>query len=190
MEVLDVTGLFEVFSVTSLNEQRRSEDSSPFKVILIAEKSEQIVDIGGLRLTPEFTFDNCPDLDLRVVPGGLGTRREVNNATIIKWISDRVSNTRLTASVFTGSSLLGKAGLLDNRKATTHWRSFDFLWESGPKTHILKDVQIYFGGIYFTSAGVAAGIDLSLYIVSHLLVIEMGQYTARYMEYPYPKDNF
>ncbi len=68
VEVLDFAGPFEVFSVTRLNEQGRSEDSSPFKVILIAEKSEQIVAIGGLRLTPDFTFDNCPDLDLLVVP--------------------------------------------------------------------------------------------------------------------------
>ena len=70
VEVLDVAGPFEVFSVTRLNEQRRLEESSPFKVTLIAEKSEQIVAIGGLRLTPDFTFDNCPDLDLLVVPGG------------------------------------------------------------------------------------------------------------------------
>lgn len=97
-----------------------------------------------------------------VVPGGLGTHREVNNATIIKWISDRVSKTRLTASVCTGSSLLGKAGLLDNRKATNHWRAFDFLRESAPKAHILKDVRFTLEESIFTFAGVAAGIDLSL----------------------------
>lgn len=190
VEVLDVAGPFEVFSVTRLNEQRRFEDASPFKVILIAEKSKQIVAIGGLRLTPDFTFDNCPDLDLLIIPGGWGTRREINNTAIIKWISNQASKSMLTASVCTGSSLLGKAGLLDNRNATTHWRSFDFLRESAPKAHILKDIRFTLDEPIFTSAGVAAGIDLSLYIVSHLLGIEIGYSTSRYMVYPYPKDNY
>jgi transcriptional regulator GlxA family with amidase domain len=128
VEVLDVAGPFEVFSTTRLNEERRLEESSPFKVILVSEKPGQVLAIGGLRLTPDVTFHNCPDLDLLMVPGGLGTRKEVNNDTLLKWIAARVvSKTKLTASVCTGSSLLGKAGLLDGREATTHWRAFDFL---------------------------------------------------------------
>jgi transcriptional regulator GlxA family with amidase domain len=189
VEVLDVTGPFEVFSVARLNEQHRFEESSPFKVILIAEKLNQIVAIGGLRLIPDFNIDTCPHLDLLIIPGGWGIRREVKNTTIIKWISNQVSKTVLTASVCTGSSLLGKAGLLDDRNATTHWRSFDFLQESASKAHILKNIRFTLDEPIFTSAGVDAGIDLALHIVSHFLGIEIGQSTALYMEYPYPKKN-
>ncbi len=95
VEVLDVAGPFEVFSVTRLNEHRRLEEASPFKIILIAEKSNQILTIGGLRLIPDFTIDNCPELDLLVVPGGWGTRKEVNNTTLIKWISNQALKTKL-----------------------------------------------------------------------------------------------
>lgn len=189
VEVLDVAGPFEVFSVTRLNEQRRFKELSPFKVILIAEKADQITAIGGLRLIPNFTIDNCPELDLLMVPGGWGTRREVNNTTLIKWISKKASNTPLTASVCTGSSLLGKAGLLDGRDATTHWKAFDFLQESAPKVHIVKNVLFTLEEPIFTSAGVAAGIDLALCIASHFFGTEIGKATARHMEYPYPKNN-
>jgi transcriptional regulator GlxA family with amidase domain len=186
VEVLDVAGPFEVFSVTRLNEMRRFDDTSPFRIILIAERLDQISAIGGLRLTPDVTFDGCPELDLLLVPGGLGTRKEVHNTALVKWILTKASGTRLIASVCTGSSLLGKAGLLDGRNATTHWRAFDFLSSCAPKAHIKKDVQFTLNEPIFTSAGVAAGIDLALRIVSHFFGSRIGQATARHMEYPYP----
>jgi transcriptional regulator GlxA family with amidase domain len=186
VEVLDVAGPFEVFSVTRLNEMRRFDDTSPFRIVLIAESLDQVSAIGGLRLTPDVTFGGCPELDLLLVPGGLGTRKEVHNTALVKWILSKASRTRLTASVCTGSSLLGKAGLLDGRNATTHWRAFDFLSSCAPKAHIKKDLQFTLDGPIFTSAGVAAGIDLALRIVSHFFGSEVGQATARHMEYPYP----
>lgn len=186
VEVLDVTGPFEVFSVTRINETRRFDDISPFRIILIAESLDRVSAIGGLRLTPDVTLDECPELDLLLVPGGLGTRREVQNTTLVKWISSKASRTSLTASVCTGSSLLGKAGLLDGREATTHWRAFDFLYSCAPNAHIKKDVQFTLNEPIFTSAGVAAGIDLALRIVSHFFGSKIGQATARHMEYPYP----
>jgi len=71
VEILDVAGPFEVFAVTSLNEEQRlKQSSSPFKVYLIAEKDKQVIAIGGLRLTPDVTISNCPKLDLLIIPGG------------------------------------------------------------------------------------------------------------------------
>jgi transcriptional regulator GlxA family with amidase domain len=188
VELLDVAGPFEVFSVTRLNEKDKV-GSSPFKVILIAEKLHQISTIGGLRLTPDVSFDNCPKLDLFIVPGGWGTRKEVNNLNLVNWIENRSSQTKITASICTGSSLLGKAGLLDGRESTTHLQAFDFLRQSAPNTKIRKDVLFTLAEPVFTSAGVSAGIDLSLHIVSHFFGIEVGRATARHMEYPYPQEN-
>lgn len=190
VELLDVAGPFEVFSVTRLNgNEKEGEWSSPFKVILIAEKSDQISTIGGLRLSPDASFDTCPKLDLLIVPGGWGTRKEVNNHNIVKWIANRSLQTKITASVCTGSSLLGKAGLLDGRESTTHFQAFDFLRQSAPNTKIREDVLFTLREPVFTSAGVSAGIDLSLCIVSHFFGIEVGMATARHMEYPYPEEN-
>ena len=163
--------------------------SSPFKVILIAEILDQISTIGGLRLTPDVSFDNCPKLDLLIVPGGWGTRKEVNNLNLVNWIANRSSQTKITASVCTGSSLLGKTGLLDGLESTTHFQAFDFLRQSASNIKIRKDVLFTLAEPVFTSAGVSAGIDLSLRIVSHFFGIEVGRATARHMEYPYPQEN-
>ena len=189
VEILDVAGPFEVFAVTRLNEEQRLQQSSPFKVYLISETNKQITAIGGLRLTPDVTITECPELDLLIIPGGWGTRKESKNKILVNWISNQFTNDRLIASVCTGSSLLGKAGLLDGRDATTHWRAFDFLKESAPKARILKNVRFTLIEPIFTSAGVSAGIDLALRIVSHFFGTEIGQATARYMEYPYPNSD-
>lgn len=189
VEILDVAGPFEVFAVTRLNDQQLLQQSSPFKVYLISETNKQITAIGGLRLTPDVTITECPELDLLIIPGGWGTRKESKNKILVNWISNQFTNDRLIASVCTGSSLLGKAGLLDGRDATTHWRAFDFLKESAPKARILKNVRFTLIEPIFTSAGVSAGIDLALRIVSHFFGTEIGQDTARYMEYPYPNSD-
>jgi transcriptional regulator GlxA family with amidase domain len=189
VEILDVAGPFEVFAVTRLNDEQRLQQSSPFKVYLISETNKQITAIGGLRLTPDVTMSECPELDLLVIPGGWGTRKESKNKILVKWIGNQFTNNRLIASVCTGSSLLGKAGLLDGRDATTHWRAFDFLQESAPKARILKNVRFTLTEPIFTSAGVSAGIDLALRIVSHVFGTEVGQATARQMEYPYPNSD-
>jgi transcriptional regulator GlxA family with amidase domain len=188
VELLDVAGPFEVFSVTRLNEKDKVR-SSPFKVLLISEKPDQISTIGGLRLTPDVYFDNCPKLDLLIVPGGWGTRKEVNNLNLVNWIENKSSQVKITASICTGSSLLGKAGLLDGRESTTHFQAFDFLRQSAPNTKIREDVLFTLTEPVFTSAGVSAGIDLSLCIVSHFFGSEVGRATARHMEYPYPQEN-
>jgi transcriptional regulator GlxA family with amidase domain len=191
VEVLDVAGPFEVFAVARLNEERRQdESSSPFKIFLISEKIGPVLAIGGLRFTPDVTIDNCPEeLDILIVPGGWGTRNEVKNVNLLKWIANRASKTRLTASVCTGSSLLGKSGLLDGREATTHWRAFDFLHQAAPNAYIRKDVRFTLVDPIFTSAGISAGIDMALRIVSHFFGTRIGQATARQMEYPYPHQN-
>ena len=186
VEILDVAGPFEVFAVTRLNDEQRLQQSSPFKVYLISEIKKQITAIGGLRLTPDVTITECPNLDLLIIPGGWGTRKESKNRILVNWIGNQFTNDRLIASVCTGSSLLGKAGLLDGRDATTHWRAFDFLQESAPKARILKNVRFTLTEPIFTSAGVSAGIDLALRIVSHFFGTNIGQATASHMEYPYP----
>lgn len=186
VEVLDVAGPFEVFSVTRINENRRREESSPFKVLLVSEDTEQVTAVGGLVFTPNTTIHNCPDLDLLIVPGGWGTRTIISNKMIIEWIAGRASKARLTASVCTGSSLLGRAGLLNGREATTHWQAFDFLRESAPAVKVREDVRFTTAPPIFTSAGISSGIDLALKIVSYFLGIEIGKATAKHMEYPYP----
>ena len=189
VEVLDVAGPFEVFSVTRLDEKLRLREQSPFKVILISEQANQVMGVGGMRFTPNVTIHNSPDLDVLIIPGGWGTRSEVKNDNLLRWIAHQASRALLTASICTGSSLLGKAGLLDGVDATTHWRAFDFLRESAPLAILRRDVRFTLKEPIFTSAGVSAGIDLALRIVSHFFGSKIGRATASQMEYPYPQKN-
>src|SRR5262249_53987351 len=120
VEVLDFCGPFEVFSVTRLNEERRRQEASPFSVFLIAEKKDPIITSGGMRVLADYDLDDSPRLDILVVPGGWGTRTEMNNQRLVEWISKRSKHLETLASVCTGSLLLGKAGLLNGKRATTH----------------------------------------------------------------------
>jgi DJ-1/PfpI family len=89
VEVLDFCGPYEVFSVTRLDEERRREESSPFEVFLVAQSAEPVVATGGLRVIPDVTLETCPPLEILVVPGGWGTRKEISNQRLLTWICAR-----------------------------------------------------------------------------------------------------
>ena len=189
VEVLDFCGPFEVFSVTRLNEQRRREEPSPFNVFLVAETKRLLVAAGGMKVFPDYDLDDCPALDILVVPGGWGTRKEMNNERLLRWIADRSRQVEILTSVCTGALLLGKAGLLDGRRATTHWRSLDWMQELFPKTHVEKQLHFVEDGALFTSAGISAGIDMALKVVARYFGEAIARATAKHMEYPFPESN-
>jgi transcriptional regulator GlxA family with amidase domain len=132
IEVLDFCGPFEVFSVTRLNERKRREEPSPFEVLLVAEHPEPVTTTGKMKVIPHYTFANCPRLDILVVPGGWGTRRELGNPVMREWLRSRAAEVETLTSVCTGALLLGSAGLLDGLHATTHWRSLEWMRDSFP----------------------------------------------------------
>ena len=189
IEVLDFCGPFEVFSATRLNEEKRREEPSPFEVLLIAEKKDPVVTMGGMKVIPDHAFESCPKLDILVVPGGWGTRKEIYNATMLNWLRIRSSEVETLTSVCTGSMLLGSAGLLEGRSATTHWRSLDWMRESFPSVTVERDKHVVEDGRLFTSAGISAGIDMALKVVERYWGIDIARATAKQMEYPYPDNN-
>jgi transcriptional regulator GlxA family with amidase domain len=189
VEVLDFCGPFEVFSVTRLNEQRRREEPSPFNVFLVAETKSLIVASGGMKVFPDYDLDDCPPLDILVVPGGWGTRKEMNNERLLRWIADRSRQVETLTSVCTGALLLGKAGLLDGKRATTHWRSLEWMQELFSKTHVEKQLHFVEDGALFTSAGISAGIDMALKVVARHFGDAIARATAKHMEYPFPESN-
>ena len=169
VEVLDFCGPYEVFSVVRLDEEQRREEPSPFQVLLVAEQAEAIKTAGGMRVLPDCTLADCPPLDILVVPGGWGTRRQIDNETLIDWIAQRGRQVETLTSVCTGAMLLGRAGLLDGRRATTHWRSLDWLRESFPAVTVEDNLHVVEDGHILTSAGISAGIDLALKVVARYL---------------------
>jgi len=189
VEILDFCGPYEVFSATRLNPARRREEPSPFEVFLVAETSDAITATGGLKVVPHCTLKDCPALDILVVPGGWGTRREIENGRMIEWISSRAGEVETVASVCTGAMLLGRAGLLKGRRATTHWGSLSRMRESFPDVIVEEKLHVVDEGNVITSAGISAGIDMALRVVTRYCGEPVSRETARFMEYPFPDDN-
>lgn len=180
VEVLDFAGPFEVFSVTG---QRDGAD--PFNVYTVAETPGPVLARNGLSINPHYTLDTCPPPAIIVVPGGSGTRREMHNATLLAWIQRWHATTELTLSVCTGALILARAGLLDGLAATTHHGALAELRAVAPTTTVEDTQRVVDNGRIVLSAGIAAGIDMSLSVVAKLLGTAQAQETASYMEYPW-----
>ncbi len=189
VEFLDFCGPFEVFSAVRLDEARRREDPSPYEVVLVAEEGGVVIATGGLKVVADHALDDGPPLDVLVVPGGWGTRKEMSNDRLIAWIADRGRQVATLASVCTGALLLGQAGLLDGRRATTHWKSLGLLRERFPAITVVDDLHVVEDGQVITSAGISAGIDLALRVVARHHGEAVARATSRHMEYPFPDDN-
>lgn len=190
VEVLDFCGPFEVFSVTRENEASRRETPSPFEVLIVAETAEPVTTTGGMRVIPDVTIDRCPPLDILVVPGGWGTRSEIKNERLLAWITAQGKTVETLTSVCTGAMLLGQAGLLDGRHATTHWRSLAWMRDSFSTVTVEEKLHVVEDGHVLTSAGISAGIDMALRVVARYHGEEVARATARNMEYRYaPQDN-
>jgi len=189
IEVLDFCGPFEVFSAARIDEEKRREEPSPFEVFLVAEKAAPVTTTGGMTVVPRYSFADCPALDVLVVPGGWGTRKELSNPMMLDWLRARAAEVETLTSVCTGSMLLGFAGLLDGHHATTHWRALDWMRESFPSVAVDFDKHVVEDGRLVTSAGISAGIDMALKVVARYFGEEIARTTARHMEYPYPESN-
>ena len=185
VEVLDFAGPFEVFSRTRLIpgvEARRSDEGAPFRVFTVARTRDAITATGGLTVVPRHGFADAPRIDLLVVPGGFGTRRLLHDPETLDWIRRTAAAARQVTSVCTGSLLLAQAGLLQGRRATTHWASLDFLDSLGAGVTVEREQRVVDDGV-ISSAGVASGIDMAFYIVETLFGREVADETAKYIEY-------
>lgn len=189
IEVLDFCGPFEVLSVARLDEERRRDEPSPFEVLLVAQGTEPVTTTGGMKVLPHASFDNCPPLDILVVPGGWGTRAEMKNAVMLAFVKARAAQVETLTSVCTGSLILGNAGLLDGLRATTHWRSLGLMQQLFPKVAVDTQSHVVEDGRVLTSAGISAGIDMALRLVMRYCGEPVARATARHMEYPYPESN-
>ncbi len=159
-----------------------------FEIVLLAERPGSIRTAQGVEVVATTALANCGPLDVVLVPGGWGSRAQMKNAVLLNWLREQSRAVQLTASVCTGALVLAAAGLLDGRKATTHWQSLEVLRRSFPKVNVVSDKQVVRDGPMMTSAGVAAGIDLALRIIEEQLGPAAAGMVARNIEYPLAAD--
>lgn len=176
MEILDFAGSVEVFT------------HAGFKVYTVGINAEPIISQGVVKITPEYTIDNCPQPDIIAFFGG-NASRAAQNEKVIEWLKTNAPKTELVFSVCTGAFFLAKAGLLDGKSATTFHDAIESLRKEAPKANIIEGVKYIDAGNIVTSAGVSSGIDGALYLVERLMNRETAEATARYMEFNWTRSD-
>ncbi len=191
VEVLDFCGPFEVFSVAGrlkATDNKQGETETAINVYTIAQNGQFVKARGNLIVQPHYTIQDHPRLDVLIVPGGRGVWAALQQQELITWVKNMAQQVTIISSVCTGAFILGNAGLLEERKATTHWASLERLDKEFPHTQVQRDVRWVDEGELVTSAGIEAGIDMSLHLVERLLGRETAVATAKRMEYTWQEN--
>ncbi len=182
-EVLDFSGPFEVFSTAS----RVCEHSEPFNTFLISESGKSVDARAGFKVTPSFSIDNHPTLDALIIAGGVHTG-ELKKSAVIDWLKNQHKKVDITASVCTGAFLLAEAGIISDHSVTTHWEDIPDLRKDYPQLKVVENVRWVDQKNIITSAGISAGIDMSLFLVEKLHDHSLAQKTAKQMDFDWTKN--
>ncbi len=189
-EELDWAGPWEVFTMATQENVLQAEGKDA-RVVTIAEKRE-VRNAKGLRVLVDHTCEDAPDLAVLVVPGGEGTRTEIQNPVLLDYLRKAGERCTWVTSVCTGSMLLHGAGFAAGKRITTHWAFCSTLKELAPDATVLEGVRYVRDGNLVTAAGVSAGIDMALWLVGQIWGVDHARQTQRFMEYdpapPYAAD--
>ncbi|GLY31977.1 DJ-1/PfpI family protein [Kineosporia sp. NBRC 101731] len=178
VEELDAVGPWEVLASWTLN-----HPDDGYRVLTLSPDGEVVTCAKGMRITPDHSFASAPALDVVLHPGGQGTRRLLRQARHLDWVREQAARAELMTSVCTGSLVYAAAGLLTNRPATTHWGSLDLLTELDPTVRVDEKARFVDDVTVVTSAGVSAGIDMALHLVSRLSFPDRARDVRRGIQY-------
>jgi transcriptional regulator GlxA family with amidase domain len=159
VEELDFIGPWEMLALWS------KIAGGPENCLLVAETLSPVICAKGLSVNPFVSIQDCPPLDFLLVPGGQGTRTEVNNQSLLEFVAAQALNCQTILSVCTGAFVLHAAGLLAGKRATTHWGSLDRL-RALSNVQVVEERFVHDGNIW-TSAGISAGMDMMLAFIEH-----------------------
>jgi transcriptional regulator GlxA family with amidase domain len=187
VEVLDFAGPYEVFTTASRVDGRMNGSAQPdaaplFDVACVSRDGQSVLARAGLRVLPEHSFASAPPCDLLVVPGGVVDIAMQCPATLA-WIERTAAMAQITASVCTGAFLLAASGVLHTGEVTTHWEDVEDLRKQFPVLTVVDGPRWIDRGNLVTSAGISAGIDMSLHLVGRLAGQALAERTVRQMDY-------
>ena len=180
VEALDFVGPYEVFT-TAERVSLKAGMGSKFEVVSVSTR-RTFTDRAGLSMEAKIQLNDVPKLDVLVIPGGVTIRAE-RNSELIEWIRKVWPDLELTAAVCTGVFILAAADLLGMSPVTTHWEDIEALRTNFPELQVKENVRWVDSGKVVTSAGISAGIDMSLHLVVRLANRNLALLTARQMDY-------
>jgi transcriptional regulator GlxA family with amidase domain len=181
VEVLDFAGPYEVFTTASRMRAREADGVTPFRVVTVARHGGIVRARAGLVVQADHAFADAPPIDVLIVPGGVVDGALACRETLA-WIETVAPRCRIVASVCTGVFLLAAAGVLGDAPVTTHWEDIDDLRAAFPGRTVVESVRWVEHGRIVSSAGIAAGIDMSLHLVERLAGRALADRTARQMD--------
>ena len=155
----------------------------PHDVKLIAERDVPVRCAKGMRVLPDVTISQCERLDVLLIPGGMGTRREAKNETMLAWIRRIAAGCQWVTSVCTGALLLTAAGPARDKRVATHWAFVEQLRGRGEAAEVLENIRYVRHDNVVTAAGVSAGIDMALWLVGQMHGTAMARHVQRAMQY-------
>ena len=177
-EELDWAGPWEVLAAWA-----KQWPDDGVEVYTVADSVEPITCAKGLRVLPDHAWEDVPAPDVVLWPGGMGTRAQLGDERILGHVRSLAAGGVLMTSVCTGSLVYADAGLLDGRPATTYWGSLDLLASLGKDIRVVGESRFVDDGDVITAAGVSAGIDMALHLVSRLHSPERAREVRRYIQY-------
>jgi transcriptional regulator GlxA family with amidase domain len=178
VEELDAVGPWEVLSYWTRN---HPEDG--FAVLCLSKAGGLVQCSKGLTVQAHHSYADAPPLEVLVYPGGTGTRAQLEDESQLNWVRQQRRDVPLMTSVCTGSLVYAAAGLLAHRPATTHWDSLEKLAELDPTIEVRTDQRFVDDGDLVTSAGISAGIDMALHLVSRLAGVGRAREVRRGIQY-------
>ena len=182
VEELDFVGPWEVFGAArAMIEKGEAPGAKPLRVLLVAEKSDPVRCAKGLRVLPDATISEVHELDLVLVPGGMGTRREAGNQILLAWLREVAPRCSWVTSVCTGALLLHEAGISRGHQVATHFNFIEPLRARG--ANVAEKVRYVQDGNVVSAAGVSAGIDMSLWLLGQLVDPRFARKVQRWIEY-------
>lgn len=182
VEELDFVGPWEVFTMANEVSARTGKER-PHKIMLVAEKDAAITCAKNMRVLPDVTIANCPKLDVILVPGGQGTRREAENKPLLDWIAKCAAQCTWITSVCTGAMLLTASGPAKGKRVTTHWGFIQTLRGRNEAAEVLENIRYVRDGNVVTAAGVSAGIDMALWLIGQIHSPHFARSVQKAMEY-------
>ncbi len=182
-EELDFVGPYEVFTMSNELADHLETDEPRTDVVLISEKGGRVECAKGMTVMAHHSFETAPALDVVLVPGGRGTRKEVLKPQVLDWIGKVARNCEWVTSVCTGAMILTAAGPGAGKRVTTHWSFIDTLEDRGEAAEVLKNIRYVRDGNVVTAAGVSAGIDMALWLLGQMYGPGHARMVQRMMEY-------